>query len=341
MFGRTWPQLEMPSRGVRRVMNVRRLLPTCCGVMALMVGGCRKSSESDGPPAVSSPIPSIERVPSELANRVLAKVGERVITVADYAHTLDRMDRFERMRYQTTERRKALLDELINTELLAREAERRGLDKRPETQAYVNQLLADEVRRRLRSTLPEPEALPQEEVQAYYAAHREELRLPERRRVALLTFPNKVVAEQVLTDLGADGSVARWNELGRLHSRQSQSDNVVVTTVLGDVGFITAGGDAGDVTVPDGVRAAAFGVSQSGGVAPRLVEGKGVYHAVRVTTVAPAHVPSIEEADSTIRARILDARLAEEERVLAKLLETTTPVEVNDAVISRLKRAAP
>jgi peptidyl-prolyl cis-trans isomerase C len=342
MFGRGWPQCHLPSRALRRVIRVRPFVPACCGILVLSLAGCKKSHEVDGTVA-SAPIPSVERVPPELASRVLAKVGDRVITVADYANTLDRMDRFERLRYQTPERRKALLEELVNTELLAREAERRGLDKRPETEAYVNQLLADEVRRRLRATLPEPEALSSEEVLAYYAAHRDELRQPERRRVAMLTFPNRPTGEKVLADLKADSSVSRWNELGRLHATEVQSNNVVATTVLGDLGFITVTGDAasGDVALPDEVRAAAFKVAESGGMAPELIEGKGAFYLVRVTTVAQAHLPTVEQADATVRARIIDARLADKERELTKLLETTTPVEVNEAVISRLKRAAP
>jgi peptidyl-prolyl cis-trans isomerase C len=343
MFGRAWPQPKLPSRALRRVIGVRQFVPACCGVFVLLLVGCKKSNDADVTTAATTPIPSAERIPPELATKVLAKVGERVITVADYASTLDRMDRFERLRYQTPERRKGLLDELVNTELLAREAERRGLDKRPETQAYVNQLLADEVRRRLRAALPQPEALSNDEVQAYYAAHREELRQPERRRVAMLTFPSKASGDKVLTDLKADGSVARWNELGRQHATEVQANNVVTATVIGDLGFVTASGDvaSGDAALPDAVRAAAFKVGEKGGVAPELIEGKGAFYLVRVTTVAQAHLPSVEEADASLRARIIDAQLAEKERELSKLLETGTPVEVNEAVMSRLKRATP
>lgn len=343
MFGRVWPQWRMRTRDVQRVKWTRGFAPVYCSVVLFTLIGCKKSSDRDAEVTSASPIPTIERIPPELATRVLAKVGERVITVADYAATLDRMDRFERMRYQTPERRKALLDEMIDTELLAREAERRGLDKRPETQAYINQLMADEVRRRLRATLPEPEALPSEEVRAYYAAHRHELQLPERRRVAMLTFPTKAVGDKVLAALQSDPAVSRWNELGRVHALETQANNVVVATVLGDLGFITAKDDAamGGAEVPAAVRAAAFEVAEAGAMAPRLIEEKGVFYLVRVSTIAPAHTPSLDEAAATVRARIIDAKLADEERKLVKVLETTAPVEVNEAVISRLKRAAP
>ena len=57
------------------------------------------------------------RLTPEQAGQVLARVGDRVITLGDYAAALERMDPFERMRYQTEDRRQALLDEMINVEL--------------------------------------------------------------------------------------------------------------------------------------------------------------------------------------------------------------------------------
>lgn len=344
LFGRTRPPRSWTSLtrvGTARRVGPRPFVAACC--LVALVGGCRKPAANTSLETnASAPIPSIERIPAELATRVLAKVGDRVITVADYAAVLDRMDPMERLRYQSTERRKALLEELVNTELLAREAERRGLDKRPETEAYVNQLLADEVRRRLRATLPAPEALPAEEVQAFYAAHRDEFRQPERRRVAVLMLPSKSVADKVATELGAQAELARWNEIGRANSTQIRSSLSLPTTVFGDIGFITAAGDSpGEASLPAPVRAAAFQVAAEGSVAPTPVEHDHVFYLVRVTTVAPAHLPTLEEADAQVRARILDGQLAQREADLRKVLEKATPVEVNEAVISRLKQAAP
>ena len=47
------------------------------------------------------------------------------ITLGDYAAALEHMDQFDRLRYQSPERRKELLDEMIDVELLAHEADAR------------------------------------------------------------------------------------------------------------------------------------------------------------------------------------------------------------------------
>src|SRR5262249_6250592 len=131
---------------------------------------------------------------------------DREITLGQYALTLERMDRLERLRYQTDDRRKALLDEMINMELLAREAEQRGLADKPETRALVQQLQRDEVLRKLRDALPLPEALPAPDVRAYYEAHRGEFDLPEYRRAEQIALPDRAQAQGVLEQaLKADG----------------------------------------------------------------------------------------------------------------------------------------
>jgi peptidyl-prolyl cis-trans isomerase C len=67
----------------------------------------------------------------EQSKQTLAKVGDDTITLGDYAAALEHMDQFDRLRYQSTERRKELLDEMITVQLLAKEATAKGYDKDP------------------------------------------------------------------------------------------------------------------------------------------------------------------------------------------------------------------
>lgn len=67
----------------------------------------------------------------EQAQKPLAKVGSATITLGDYAAALENMDQFDQLRYQSTERRKELLEEMITVELLSQEAVARGWDKDP------------------------------------------------------------------------------------------------------------------------------------------------------------------------------------------------------------------
>src|SRR4051812_9873030 len=88
------------------------ILSACAALGAAGCDGCATPGASparlDGADAGTA---AERRLTPEQASQVLARVGERSITLGDYAAALERMDPFERMRYQTEDRRQALLDE--------------------------------------------------------------------------------------------------------------------------------------------------------------------------------------------------------------------------------------
>ena len=89
---------------------------------ALGSSGCKSCDKgSSGDVADSGHAQSTSLTP-EQAKQTLAKVGDDTITLGDYAAALEHMDQFDRLRYQSVERRKELLDEMITVQLLAKEA---------------------------------------------------------------------------------------------------------------------------------------------------------------------------------------------------------------------------
>src|SRR6478609_4135302 len=140
-----------------------------------------KAGSGSGASPSASAVAQPAGLTPELAAKVLAKVGDHEITLGEYAATLERMDPFERLRYQSADRRKQLLDELIDLELLAEEAKRRGLDKQPETQERVRQMLRDELLAQVRSAGASPSDVSEADARQYYEQHRDDFREPERR----------------------------------------------------------------------------------------------------------------------------------------------------------------
>ncbi|HVW26175.1 MAG TPA: peptidylprolyl isomerase, partial [Polyangiaceae bacterium] len=155
---------------------------------------------SAGAPAASSSSSAPGGLSPELAARVLARVGDRTITLGDYVAVLDGMDRIERARYQTPDRREQLLKEIVEVELLSREAERRGLADKPEAKALERQILRDEVFGELRDKQPPLDQIPAADVRAYYEAHRADFKEPERRRISHIVVSDKATAERVLAE---------------------------------------------------------------------------------------------------------------------------------------------
>jgi peptidyl-prolyl cis-trans isomerase C len=321
------------------------------GTAGLAVAGCECSkSGSTGAPgrAVSAAGAEDAVLTAEQAARVLAKVGDRVITLGDYLAAVERLDRFERLRYQSPERRRLLLDEMINLELLAREAERRGLDQQPEVKAELRLLQRQEAERRLRASLPAPQDLPLSEVREYFDTHAADFQEPERRRAALLRVAERELAVRLLAEAKA-ADAEQWGDLVRKHSTLaprpaepiSKNNARPPLEFEGDVGFVSASGDAlgANAQVPAAVRTALFQIQGQGQVHPQVVSDEGQHYIVRLVAISAARQRTFSEAETTIRAQLLEARYQALEAELLKKLERTLPIEINEAALAELIKA--
>src|SRR5690606_31445302 len=175
----------------------------------------------------------------------------------------------ERLRYQTEESQKKLLEEMIEVEILAQEAKRRGLDKDPEVQLRLQQALRDEVLRKLEIEQPGLEAFSELDVREYYEAHRSEFKEPERRRVQVIRVSKQATAEKILESLDEDASGANWGKLALEYSSdRTNLGKDEAHELAGDLGFVSAPGEerGGNLKIPDEVRAAVFEVEKVGDI---------------------------------------------------------------------------
>ena len=191
-------------------------------LLALSLLACDAKPKPGAAAPSASAVTAPAGISPELASRVLAKVGDRAITLGDYAATLERMDPFERLRYQSADRRKQLLGELVDLELLAAEARRRGLDKQPETQERVRQMLRDELLTQVRTTAASPSDISEADARKYYEAHRDDFREPERRRVAHIALGSEAEAKALL-DRALRATPAEWGKLVAEKSRDAKT----------------------------------------------------------------------------------------------------------------------
>lgn len=329
---------KAPSAGQRpwrdSLRNGAVLLALAGSSLGLGCDGCSRTN--DAAPALDVPLAG--GLTTEQAQLVLARIGDRTITLGDYAAALERMDPLERIRYQTADRRQALLDEMINVELLAREAERRGLDQRPETIALVRELQRDELLRRLRSQLPSAADLSTAEVSEYYRAHHDEFSEPERRRAAHIALGDEAQARRVLAE-ARGATPERWRELVQRHDPSAMWSGGDKTTarppleVPGDLGMLEA---KGSEAVPAPLVHAAFQISEVGQVFPEPVAHGGKFHVVRLVSKVDARQRSLVEVDDAIRARIIVERQAEARAALLARLRETTTVRVDDAALGQI-----
>jgi peptidyl-prolyl cis-trans isomerase C len=305
---------------------------------AALASACNEKA-LDKPAAADGGAPAPSALSPELAAKPLATVGDRVITLGDYATTLERMDQFERLRYQSSDRRKQLLDEIIKTELLASEARRRGLDQKPEVKERIRQILREDVVRQVRAATPAPQEIPENEVRAYYDKHREEFRDPERRRVAHILLADEAKAKQVL-ELAKNAGPAQWGKLVRERSLDKPPSGATTPAELsGDLGIVgPAGVSRGDnPRVGEALRKAVFQIDKIGGVYGEVVKDGGKFHIVRMTGKTEARDRTLAEAERTIRIAILQDRMRDAEAKLEQELRARFPVKIDEKALEKVK----
>jgi DNA-directed RNA polymerase subunit F len=322
---------------------MRRLvcIAACTSALALLVG-C--SSCKSGTPASSSADGGTSQAPAGLteaqAKQVLAHVGDRTITLGDFASAIEHMDQFDRMRYQAPERRKELLNEMIDVMLLADEARARGYDKDPQTEQELREILRDAYLKKVRQGVPQPKDIPDTEVKAYYDAHKADFHDPERRRLSVVVLPSRAAADAVLaTARGA--SPSQWGELVRGKSIDPSSRANVPVDLAGDVGFVSAPGDprGANGRVPEEVRAAAFEspTVNPGDVVPHAVPvGPSRFYVVRITGKTDPHDRAFADVENTIRVKLAQQKSHDKEEASIDGLRQQFQVKIDETALAQV-----
>ena len=303
--------------------------------------GCK--SCGNGPPPDADATDGGHAQPSSLtpeqAKQTLARVGDDTITLGDYAAALEHMDQFDRLRYQSSERRKELLDEMITVQLLAKEATAKGYDKDPIAQQELRSILRDAMLAEARKNAPSPADVPEADVRAWFEAHRGEYRDPERRRLSVVVLRDEASARDALAAAKKITSAAQWGEIVRAKSIDPQARANVPVDLAGDVGIVSPPGDPrGENTrVPEEVRAAVFEIPEVGAIGDKVVASRGKHYVVRLTQKLAPHERTYEEAERSIRVKLAQDKLRAKEDELIAELRKTVKVEVDEAALATVK----
>lgn len=275
----------------------------------------------------------------EQAAQTLAKIGDRTITVGEFADEIASKGPFLRARYNSPERRRELLDQMIRFELLAQEADREGFDERPDVQRTRKQIL---IRRFLKQQFEDRIQLSDisdEDVRAYYESHRHEFNKPEQVRASHILIRNRATAERVLRQILASPSDVRtFRELAERHNEDPETRDR-----FGDLRFFSRPEERQpeDPDVPAEVASAAFSITTIGGVHPSLVQTDRGFHIVKLTGRRAALSRSLQDATRPIRHRLWRERRERAVEELVERLRSEADVEENLDLLSEVRVDAP
>lgn len=310
-----------------------RFRPVLMVAAALCLGSaCNEKAVQKTPDAAAAP----GGLTPEQAAKPLAKVGDKVITLGDFAQALADMPEYERLRYQGIERRKELLKSMIDMQLLADEARKAGLDKDPIVTEEVRQVLVSWMRGKLLEGLPAPANIPEPELRAFYDAHIDEYREPERRRVAQIVCKDEATAKKAFEE--AKGiTPTQWGGLVKKYS-EDKPGPTEAPEMSGDLGFVTAPTDTHAQPNPKAtseVRTAAFAIATVGTVSAPFKDVNG-WHVLRLVSKNEARDQSFADVERTIRVRVLQEKRIAREKALIEETKKALKIEIDETTLAAI-----
>jgi hypothetical protein len=283
------------------------VLPTALAIAALVSVEVARS-EPAAPPA---------------AAEALATFESGSITRADYERVLSMKTKRELEFIAKPGGREALLDSLVNYDLLIREAERRGYDKHIEVRVAHRRAMADEM---LEAEFTIDRAkLPKDEVKQVYDARKREFGRPHMRRATHIRVASEAEAKALAAELQGSEREA--------FARVSREKNIDPRTKNqgGELGYFTREGttEAGRPTqvLPELVKAT-YALKKVGDVSPRVIaHGDGTFSVLMLTGEMAEIDKSLSELDPILREQIaMKKQGSSVDALVEKLREEHEPI---------------
>ena len=264
--------------------------------------------------------------PEDLAE-VLAKVDDVTITVGEFQERINQQSPYVRARYTSMERKKEFLDNLVRFEVLAKEAQRRGLDKDPEVvrtmkQVMIQKLLKDQFDKQ------RMEDISDDECKKFYDAHPEQYNKPEEVRVSSILVKDMSTAKKVMND-------------PRIKGVDNQQFRNLVAEYSQDLATKDRGGDlryfdAKTKDVPKPIVDAAFALTNIGDVSPPVKTEQGIV-ILKLTGRRKALNRTFDEVKQQIRNQLYRDKRQESMESFVKGLRGKANVKIDESKLAKVQ----
>jgi peptidyl-prolyl cis-trans isomerase C len=307
---------------------------------------------------------------SRKSGAVLAKGDGFSVTADDFKAKLDEQSPFMRARFNTLERKKEFLDNLVRFEVLAREAEKDGLRDDPEVQQTLRKIMVQKLVQK-RFSDPGSAAVPDADVQKYYDEHSGEFHRPKRVRASVIVLqasagtPERArklaEARKALALLQAPPPTAEARKpeprrplsmaraanepvkpgdpqaFAKLVAQLSDDASSKAAASPGDIGLKTS--EEIEKAYSKELAAAVFGMKQ--GEVSGIIETPQALTIARVTLVQEEVNRTLEQVKPQIVARLSREQKTKEFDGWVKQLKDSANVKVDEAALEAVDLSAP
>jgi len=248
---------------------------------------------TDAKPAAPAPAPAAEAA-------VLVKADGITITTADVLEELKQQPGRLLAVRRNREALKAVVEKMLRTELLAKEAERRGYGKHAMVQQAVKEEAVQQLNRAEIDDKFKPSAVAAEDVKAYYEAQSEQFHRPGMRRARHILVATQAQAVSLLAE-ARKSDERGFQKLARRHSIDTETKQRG-----GDLRFFSLGDNPKrrDAPIHAAIRKATFKLKKLGDTVAKPVRVDGRFSIIRLTGIREERNTTLEDADASIRTRL-------------------------------------
>lgn len=258
---------------------------------------------------------------SDLAksSQVLARVDDKEITISYFERQMDKLP--ESIQRLTIEKqgKKAVLEGLINREVLYKEALKRGIDK----DVDIKRRLEDIKKELITNSLVQKDVIDKlkiddKAVEDYYRNNPDEFKDRKEIRISQIIVPDKKTADDVAAKL--NGGV----DFGELVAKYSTDKPSALRK--GDVGYFTY------KQLPQEIRDEVFRMGV-GDISKPYQLGAG-YEIYRITDKRVASY-SFEQIKDTLKAQMLDRKFKESLKAMLDNLKKDVKIQINEGLLEK------
>ena len=272
---------------------------------------------------------------------VVATVGDETITADELKKRLDETSPFLRARYNTLDRKKEFLENLVRNELLAQEARKQGYDKSPAVQEQMKRAMIQElIKHQLDEKLTGAD-IADGELKKFYDAHLDDFVKPERARVFHIQLAAKDAKEkaaarkhavELLKDIDAREKKGEVNAFQSVAMKESKDQ--LSAPLGGDLRFLSK--DELSKAYNTELANAAFELKQPGDKGGPI-ETPTAIELVKLQVKTVALNRSFDESKESIRGRMARERRSREYDDWMKKLRESSKVAINDAELDKVQ----
>ena len=284
-------------------------------VLALVIVGCSKGTEGGKP---------TEKKEVKFSDpHVIAKIGSTEIKDTDLDAILSQIPEPYRARYATPEAKKEIIEKMAEVKMMAMEAKKKGIDKKPATKLKLEYIGDQILARDLEESSVENIKISDADITKYYNDNKDKFAQGPRVKVRQILVQTEPEATAILAQLkkGAD-----FSKLAKEKSKDPSSQRG------GDLGWVTQG------RMDPAFEKAAFALKK--GQMSGIIKSSFGYHIVICDDIEAKKEKKLEEVKSQIEMQLKREKKEETVNKQKEQVKKDFPITINEEYFKKAQEEA-